>query len=163
MGYFVSLVVTLCLLWLTLSGYYTHPLLLTLGVVSVIVTMTLTWRMRILDGEAAPYFRIFAMLSYWGWLFGEIVKSNLIVCAIILRPDMTLTPRLIRVKSLPKTGYGRALFANSITLTPGTVSVDLDNDEVIVHTLMKEMTDRADFAEMARRCAKAAGEKDVGF
>ncbi|MBL1431320.1 MAG: Na+/H+ antiporter subunit E [Robiginitomaculum sp.] len=163
MGYKILLIATLAVLWLTLSGYFDKPLLLSLGVVSVFISIGVAWRMRILDNESVPYLRMFALLPYWGWLALEIVKSSITISAVILRPDMVLTPRLIRVKTLPKSPFGRTLFANSITLTPGTVSIDIDDDEIIVHTLIKEMTAREDFAEMARRCAKAAGERHVSF
>jgi multicomponent Na+:H+ antiporter subunit E len=159
MGYIASLMVMLAALWLTLSGYFHDPLLLSLGALSVGITILLTLRMRILDEESAPYTRIFGFLRYSVWLLVEIIKANIIVAKAILRPDMVLTPRMIRIKTLPETGFGRALFANSITLTPGTVSVDLDNDEVIVHSLLVELNGKEGFAEMSRRCALAAGEK----
>ncbi|VAW01544.1 Na(+) H(+) antiporter subunit E [hydrothermal vent metagenome] len=161
MGYFATLFVVLSVLWLTLSGYFHEPLLLSLGLLSVSISVLLVVRMRILDDESSPYFRIFSLFPYSIWLVIEIIKANLIVAKNILRPDMVLTPRMVRVKTLPASGFGRALFANSITLTPGTVSVDLDADEIIVHSLLKEMTDKNAFAEMARRCAKAAGEPEV--
>ncbi len=161
--YIIALIIVLVTLWLVLSGYFNKPLLLWLGSASVIFTIILTIRMRIIDNESVPYFNLFRMVPYLVWLVVEIWKSTIIISATILRPDMVLTPRLIRVKTLPSSGFGRALFANSITLTPGTVSIDLDDDEVIVHTLLKEMTNRGDFAEMARRCAIAAGEKEPAF
>ncbi|PHR55290.1 MAG: cation:proton antiporter [Robiginitomaculum sp.] len=161
MGYIASLTLMLVALWLTLSGYFHNQLLLSLGAFSVGITVVLALRMRILDDESAPYYRIPRLLVYSVWLMVEIVKANLIVAKTILRPDMVLTPRMVRIKTLPASGFGRALFANSITLTPGTVTVDLDSDEIIVHAILKEMTNKSDFAEMARRCAWAAGEKEV--
>jgi len=161
MRYMIALIVVLAALWLTLSGYFDKPLLLWLGGASVAFTFVLMLRMRIIDEESVPYFHMFGVLPYLVWLVVEIWKSTLVISATILRPDMVLTPRMVRVKTLPKTGFGRALFANSITLTPGTVSIDLDADEIIVHTLLKEMADRNDFAEMAKRCAIAAGEKET--
>ncbi len=162
MGYIATLALMLAALWLTLSGYFHNQLLLSLGGLSVVITVALALRMRILDDEAAPYYRAPRLLAYSVWLMVEIIKANLIVAKTILRPNMVLTPRMVRIKTLPASGFGRALFANSITLTPGTVSVDLDDDEVIVHAILKEMTNKNDFAEMARRCAWAAGEKADG-
>ncbi len=162
MGYVLSLIMVLASLWLTLSGYFHDPLLLSFGVLSVAICVFVMMRFRILDDQGVPYHRLPYLFGYWVWLLGEIIKSNFIVAAVILRPDMVLTPRMVRVKTLPKSEFGRALFANSITLTPGTVSIDLDDDEIIVHSMLKELTAKAGFAEMARRCARAAGEKGVG-
>lgn len=162
MGYLITLTLVLSGLWLTLSGYLHNNLLLGLGGASVLVTVFLTARMRILDGETSPYLHMPRLAVYSVWLMVEIIKANIDVAKVILTPHMVLTPRMIRIKTLPRTDFGRMLFANSITLTPGTVSVDLDDDEIIVHALLKEMTDRSAFAEMARRCAIAAGEGSGG-
>lgn len=160
MGYLITLVLVISGLWLTLSGYLHNHLLLGLGAASVIVTVFMTIRMRILDEETSPYHLLPGLLRYWIWLLWEVVKANIIVARTILEPDMVLTPRMVRVKNLPKSQFGRVLFANSITLTPGTVSVDMDDDEIIVHALIKELTGPEGFADMARRCAIAAGEGD---
>lgn len=160
MGYALSLTVAMAVLWLMLSGHYDSTLLLSLGAGSAVFASALAWRLHILDGETSPYHKLVGFLVYWPWLILEIVKANIIVIRTILQPDMVLTPRMVRVKTMPKTDLGRALFANSITLTPGTVSVDLDTDEVIVHAVLKELTGKEDFAEMAARCARACGEKD---
>lgn len=162
MGYLITLVLVVSGLWLTLSGYLHNNLLLGLGGASVLITVLLTFRMRILDEETSPYHLLPGLAVYSVWLMWEIIKANIDVVKVILTPDMVLTPRLIRIKTLPRTDFGRMLFANSITLTPGTVTVDLDDDEFIVHALLKEMTDKSAFAEMSRRCAIAAGEGKNG-
>lgn len=150
----------MAVLWLMLSGHYDSTLLLSLGAGSAVFASGLAWRLHILDVETAPYHKLWRFFIYWPWLLWEVVKANVIVIRTILTPDMVLTPRMVRVKTLPHSDIGRALFANSITLTPGTVSVDLDDDEVIVHAILKELTGKDDFAAMAARCAQACGEKE---
>jgi multicomponent Na+:H+ antiporter subunit E len=160
MGYALSLTVAMAVLWLALSGHYDSTLLLSLGAGSAVFATALSWRLHILDGETAPYHKLWRFIIYWPWLIGEIIKANIIVIRTILAPDMVLTPRMVRVKTQPRTELGRALFANSITLTPGTVSIDLDDNEVIVHAILKELTGKDGFAKMAEMCAKACGEKE---
>lgn len=148
-------------LWLALSGHFHDPLLLGFGLFSAAFCVFLAWRLHILDAETSPYHHIISLLVYLPWLMGEIIKTNIIVVRTVLSPDMILTPRLVRVKHLPRTDLARTIFANSITLTPGTVSIDMDADEIIVHALLKEMVNPADFANMAARSARAAGENPI--
>lgn len=159
MGYAISLLFAMAVLWLVLSGHYDSTLLLSLGAGSAVFAVLLAWRLHILDDETAPYYKLWRFLFYWPWLLVEIIKANIIVVRTILSADMVLTPRMVRVKTLPGTDMGKVLLANSITLTPGTVSVDIDENEIIVHALLKELTGKEGFAEMSRRCARAWGEK----
>jgi len=114
--------------------------------------------MRILDGETVPYLTTFQTLSYFAWLFVEIIKANIAVVRAVLSPDMAVSPTLVRIPTPQKTDLGKVMFANSITLTPGTVSVDIQDDHILVHALLSEMSDPSDFAEMAERSAWAIGE-----
>ncbi len=153
--YSLTLAAALCLLWFSLSGR-TDGFLLFLGAVSVIVVMVLVERMEILDGEASPFHRILFAAGYWFWLGGEIAKANIQVARAILKADLELTPRLFRIQALQKTDLGRTIFANSITLTPGTVTVNVDGDDMIVHALLDSMSDPSGFDEMNRRSRQAA-------
>lgn len=114
--------------------------------------------MRILDAETAPYFTVLQTLAYFAWLFVEIIKANIAVVRAVLSPDLAVSPTLTRIPTPQKTDIGKVMFANSITLTPGTVSVDIQDDHILVHALLSEMSDPDDFAEMADRSAWAIGE-----
>ena len=112
--------------------------------------------MGIDDSEGAPLLGL-RPLGYAGWLAVEIVKSNIDVASRILNPGLPIQPQVIRVRSTQKTDLGRVIFANSITLTPGTVSMEIRGDEIIVHALS---TDAADFdasGEMNRRVTALEG------
>lgn len=157
------LTVALVIYWLSLSGYFV-PLILILGALSILFVLYLCYRMDILDFETVPYLQIPATLRYFVWLFIEIFKANLIVVRAVLRPDMVVTPKMVKIKSHHKTDIARAMFANSITLTPGTVSVEMKEDEILVHALLTEMSSPKGFLEMEARAGRAVGEinKDIG-
>lgn len=152
----ILLAVALVALWLTLSGRVTDGLVLSLGAVSVVVAVALTERFGVLDEEAAPFHRLVPLLAYWVWLFIEIVKANIAVTRTVLRPDLDLTPRMLVVPSPAKTDFGHTVFANSITLTPGTVTVQVGADGFLVHALLGSMADPDGFADMGRRAVRAS-------
>lgn len=114
--------------------------------------------MNILDEETAPYLMAVPALSYFSWLFREIAKANVAVVKLVLKPELEVTPTLTKIPLPYESGLARTYFANSITLTPGTVSVDMLDDHILVHALVKEMSDPEDFKTMGEMSAWAAGE-----
>ena len=88
-----------------------------------------------------------------------IVKANLAVLRLVMKPEIEVEPRLIRVPAEQRTDLGRSVFANSITLTPGTVTVDVEDDGFLVHALDNSFTDPAGFAEMGARSDIASDGK----
>ena len=77
-------------------------------------------------------------VSYWPWLIVEIIKSNIAVAALILGSRENIKPILIRIPANQKTELGQVTYANSITLTPGTVSIAVGENMIDVHSLSKE-------------------------
>lgn len=125
----------LATLWLLLSGLY-KPLLLGLGLASCLLVVWLVHRLETVDQESVPVSMGWRIVPYWFWLLKEIVMSSLTVTRIVLSPRMPISPRMVRVSSLPRTEVGRVVLGNSITLTPGTLATDIDEDGVItVHAL----------------------------
>jgi len=155
--YTLILIVALVATWLTLSGYF-KPLLLSLGVISIVLTVWMARRMRILDHETAPYITVPQTLSYFFWLFIEIIKANIAVVRAVMSPNLEVSPTLTKIPTPQKSDIGRVMFANSITLTPGTVSVSMEDDHILVHALLSEMSAPEDFEEMGKRSAWAIGE-----
>lgn len=151
----VALCIALIALWVALSGRVTNGLLVMLGVGSIVFVIFLVERMAILDGETAPFSRLPQALRYWLWLGGEIVKANFAVARAVLRADLDITPRLFAISASQATDLGRTVFANSITLTPGTVTVSIDGDKLLVHALLDSMSDPAGFEEMDGRVRQA--------
>ena len=152
------LVLALAVYWWVLS-FHTEPLILILGAISIALVVGLVKRMNILDGETVPYAHSFRMTTYFGWLFKEIVKANVEVVKAVMSPELEVSPAMVKVPASPKTEIGKTQFANSITLTPGTVSVEIDENEILVHALLSEMSDPDGFSEMGVRSARSVGEK----
>lgn len=130
----LNLTLTLAVLWWLLSGY-AEPLLLGLGAISVTASVWLAQRMDAIDHEYHPL-RLSWRLIGFGWkLFREIVLANVQVVAIVLTPTLRIQPQWVRVRSRQVSCLGRVMLGNAITLTPGTITVDLRGDELLVHAL----------------------------
>lgn len=155
MTYLPGLLIILAAFWFALSGE-TSPFFLGLAGVSIVLTLWLAARLRIIGRDSSPYHRLPQLLIYFGWLIGEIVKANVAVIARIFGPRHAVDPAIVYLRSNARTDLGRALFANSITLTPGTVTVDMKGDKVMVHALVRENASVASFEPMDRRAAAAA-------
>ncbi len=154
MSYIFGLILALSLFWLGLSGHYT-PLLLSLGSLSILVTLVLAGRLGIIDREGAPYFAIIGLILYLPWLLKEIVKANLTVIKACLRADLDINPALVKMKTVCQSDLAKTMFANSITLTPGTVTVEVEQGRMLVHALFEEAAAPDSFAEMDARSARA--------
>jgi multicomponent Na+:H+ antiporter subunit E len=142
--------------WLLWSGHYT-PLLLAFGVVSCVLILLICRPMGLLDEEGVPIHLHLRLITYIPWLVWEIIKANVSVALIILNPSLPISPRLIRVKAGQQTDLGRVIYANSITLTPGTVTCDADEEEFVVHALTKSSADDVVAGGMDRRVCKLEG------
>ncbi|MBM3538755.1 MAG: cation transporter [Alphaproteobacteria bacterium] len=149
----VSLIVALAAFWLLLSGFY-KPFLLAAGLGSVLAIVWFTdRRMKVLDLEGHPTHLSIRALTYWPWLIWEVVKSGWDVTKIILNPRLPISPRLVRVPTSQKTDVGRVIYANSITLTPGTTSLELDEQGILVHALTVAGAEGLATGDMDRRAA----------
>lgn len=144
-------------LWLLLSGHYTG-LLLTLGLVSALGVSLIASRMGVLDGEGLPLSILLRLPKVTLWLIWEILKSNWGVVKVILNPG-SATPQLVSVKATQKTAAGLVTHANFITLTPGTVSIDVDEQDntILVHGLTAEFAEGCLDPEMDRRVSALEG------
>ena len=145
-------------IWLLLSGHY-DPLLLTLGVLSCITCLYVTWKAKFIDEEGLPLHLLIRLPIYTVWLFKEIIKANIDTAKIIIlnNPD----PQNFRVKSSQKTEAGKVTYANSITLTPGTVTTELDGDVLEVHALSSDMADDVKSGAMDKKVSWLEGNKNV--
>ena len=145
-------------IWLLLSGHY-DPLLLTLGVLSCITCLYVTWKAKFIDDEGLPLHLLIRLSMYTVWLFKEIIKANIDTAKIIIfnNPD----PQNFRVKSSQKTEAGKVTYANSITLTPGTVTTELDGDVLEVHALSSDMADDVKSGVMDKKVSWLEGNKNV--
>lgn len=145
-----------CTWWLW-SGH-ADALLLSFGGLSVLAVIGMTWRMRLLDDESVPVGLTLRALRYAPWLLWEIFKANLDVARRIVSPGLPIRPNVLRVRGRQRSELGRTIYANSITLTPGTVTIELDGDEFVVHALTEEAAAELRSGEMDRRVCRVEGE-----
>ncbi len=127
--------------------------MLGLGGVSIALVVWLASRMRLLDSEGSfPCSYLFpGVVSYLVWLFAQIVTSSVDVTRRILDPELPIEPLEFYVPASQSTDTNRVVFANSITLTPGTVSMGVNDGKIHVHALTRKLADELLAGEMDRR------------
>ncbi len=146
--------VGLAILWLLMSGIWDKPLILAFGIVSVFLSILIGKRMDAADGEQLRYaIDPIATIKYAYWLLLEIAKSNIAVSKVILSGSLPERQKLFMVPVSCKTELAQVVFANSITLTPGTITVETEFDQFIVHALDFGDGDMDALAEMDARVA----------
>ena len=134
----ISFIILLFLFWIFLSGHL-EPLLLGLGVASVALTIFLSHRMNVIDHESYPLHLSFRFPGFFIYIFKEIIKANIdVVKRILSRSKTPISPQMIEVPQSQSTDLGAVIYANSITLTPGTVTIKLSENNLTVHALSKE-------------------------
>lgn len=146
----------LTLLWLGLSGHF-EILVLEMGVASIVLVVWLSRRMRVVDEEGMPFDAIQRALPYSFWLLGQIFKSNLAMVPIILKRRPPISPQVVRVPAGKAGALGLVTYANSITMTPGTVTLEVSDDELVVHALTDETAAELATGEMQRRALRVDG------
>lgn len=136
--------------WLILSGHY-EPLILAFGVFSCALVTWVAWRM---DREDRYGFLVplnFRFAGYIAWLVKEIFVANVNVARIILRPTLPISPIMVPFRASQKSDLGRMIYANSITLTPGTITTGTDGKVLRIHALTWHDVDGREEDEMDRR------------
>ncbi len=146
----ISLTLVLAVFWLLLSGYFV-PLLLGLGAASILLVVAITLRMDVVDHESQPLHLTSRFVLYLAWLAGQIVKANIDVVRCIWSPVGAINPTQIRLTAAQRTAVGKVIYANSITLTPGTVAMRLESDKIEVHALTRAAAASLQDGEMDRR------------
>ncbi|MGQ0511734.1 MAG: Na+/H+ antiporter subunit E [Betaproteobacteria bacterium] len=142
--------------WLLMSGIYT-PFLVLSGLGVALGVTLLARRMEVADREGQPLHLVPAALAYWPWLVLEILKSGWTVARIILDPRLPVSPAVVRFRPSQKSTVGLVTHANSITLTPGTVTIEARPGEFIVHALTADGAQGLEGSEMDRRVARFEG------
>jgi multicomponent Na+:H+ antiporter subunit E len=133
-----------------LSGYATG-LLLGLGAASVLFSLWLAMRMDVIDRESHPLHISIGLLRFWALLARDIVISNLQVMRLVFSPRSALSPEVVRVPMRHTSDLAQVLLANSITLTPGTVTMHIEDGRLVVHALTRSTADDIRAGTMERR------------
>jgi len=149
----ISLSIILLLFWLLNSGHY-HYLILALGAASIAIVVLIAHRMDVVDHESQTIHLSLEYPRFGLWLIKEIVVANLTVVKHIWLGNKTITPTVKVIKASQTTDVGKVIYANSITLTPGTVALGLVNDEIMVHALIQENIESLESGDMDSRVSK---------
>lgn len=157
MRYYVSLAVLLAALWLGISGVY-NALTLSFLVLSVLLVLWLSARMHVVGREHNPMLFSWRLPLYWLWLGWQVVLANIHVAKLVLSPGR-VQPEIFSVPAPQKTAIGRVTYANSITVTPGTITLWVDKDHVKVHAVDKPSADGVKDGEMAARVCWLEGDR----
>ena len=123
--------------------------MLSLGLASVLLTVLLAVRMNVVDHESHPIHLTFKVLRFFVFLWREIILSNIDVAKRILKPGKSIAPQMADVPLPQQTILGKVIYANAITLTPGTVSVQLNKETITVHALTQQTIDDLHTGRMA--------------
>lgn len=163
----LSLWIVLFLFWLALSGHYT-PFLISLGAVAAAFCVFVALRMGAVDEEGHPIHLLAnGALTYFVWLTWEIIKSAWRVTTLILNPKLPISPTMTRIRTGQRTPVGVNIYANSITLTPGTITVGVKaglrdgtmhpGDSLIVHALEQSGAGDLEAGGMDKRVSRFEG------
>lgn len=140
MRIFICLIYTMAF-YAILSGQFHNTYLMVCGAVVCVAITALAQHLELLDEEGIPYEFWLGILTYAPWFLREVITANISVAKLVWSPKLDVSPRMIRIEHELKTSFAVATYINSITLTPGTVTVDVDEDEMIIHALTKDAAD----------------------
>lgn len=150
MRHTITLSLSLATFWLINSGHNT-ALMLSLGAISIASVLYISHRMDVVDHESQPVHLTLKLPMYYAWLIKEIIFANILVVKHIWLGNKAIYPALATIKASQKTEIGKVIYANSITLTPGTVTIDIDGDRFMVHALVQESIKDLESGDMDRR------------
>lgn len=123
--------------WLLLSGFFT-PFFLGLAVICCALVVIIVTRMDRVDGDPLSWSLKRQAVAYFPWLAWQILRANIVVMRLVWQRDMAIDPQLEWVPAGQKSELGTAIYANSITLTPGTISTSVEAGRILVHALTRE-------------------------
>ena len=143
-------------LWLLMSGHY-NVLIVSLGIISCAFCVYVAKRGKLIDDEGLPIFFMPRLLNYLIWLFKEILKSNLSTAKVIINGKVE--PEIFTVKTSQVTDVAKVTYANSITLTPGTVTTKIQKGVFEVHALNSDFGNDVRTNEMDKKVTWLEGKK----
>ena len=153
MKHSMNLALILAIFWFINSGHF-QGLLLGLGLLSVTGVVLIARRMEVVDHEHPPIHLSKRFLFYIPWLGWEIIKSNIDVVRKIWQRTIDISPMVINIRASQRSDMGKVIYANSITMTPGTVTLDVQGDVFEVHALTREGAESLQQGEMDRQVTR---------
>lgn len=143
--------------WLVWSGNY-QPMVVGLGTLSCALVTVIALRTGFFSADVYALHLWQRLPQFWAWLLKEIIKANFIVARTVLSPRLPISPNIVTIDARSLPAVGQATFANSITLTPGTLTVDLNLGQIEVHCLTREAAADLQGGEMLRRMQRLIGD-----
>lgn len=150
MKHLLSMSVVLALLWWVLSGSTSFKLV-GLGIASVLFTVYVSQRLQAIDKESLPLHLGIRLIRYWPYLLWQIVIANIQMTRLVLSRKPDLDPRIFRVNIRQTSDLGKVVLGNSVTLTPGTVTLDFVDDDIEVYAINETAAAGVMSGEMDRR------------
>jgi len=148
----LGLLSALLLSWVLWSGIY-KPLLLWLGLFSCLLSVWLAHRMGFFH-HAMPLRALLRLPAYWWWLLREVIKSSIEVARLVLSPSLPISPTMVELTTTEAGDAGKVILGNAITLSPGTVTIDVHEDRLLVHCLTRESALELMEGEAQRRTSR---------
>lgn len=146
----LSLILLLVIFWLVNSGHYT-PLIMGFGLASIILVVAIAQRMKVVDEESVPFHLMRELPRYYLWLLKELAISNLQVVRRIWLFSTKLDPAVATIDITQSSDMGRVILANSISLTPGTITTAVTAESITVHALDRSSIEALRSGEMGAR------------
>jgi len=154
---FVLTVLIMFLFWIFLSGEFSFILLLS-GIISSLLVSYISHDLLIGNGDMKlGLIRTIRFIKFLPWLLWQIVLANIDLAIRTLHPKMPINPMLINFKNNLKTDLGMVILANSITLTPGTVTIDVNENDFFIHVISEKAAQSLISGEMQARVKKIEG------
>ncbi|HYE90841.1 MAG TPA: Na+/H+ antiporter subunit E [Terriglobales bacterium] len=150
----LTVFVTCVVLWFLLAGHFAVADL----VMAVVASALVTALNRDLEQLSEVFRHARGLLAYLPWILREIWVANIQVLKLVLDPRLPIDPVLVRVPARFSSDLARTVFANSITLTPGTITIEAGPDEFLVHALTRAAADDLVAGGMARRVGRVFGD-----
>jgi len=149
----ICLALFLFIFWLALSGHYTM-FLVGVGVGTAALGVLVANRMGTVDAEGVPVQLALGAITYLPWLVWEITKAACAVTRIIIDPRLPISPSMTQLQASQATPTGVHVYANSITLTPGTITTSVEGNTLIVHALETSGADDLEAGAMDARVSR---------
>jgi len=131
----------LMIVWIAFTTNFAPAELITGAIVSMIISLLSIRMFTCCKLSILAPTRIFYMIVYLFVFLIALIKSNLDVARRVLTPSLPINPGIVKFKTQLKTDYSKMVLANSITLTPGTLSVDIIDDTFYIHWIDVKTTD----------------------
>jgi multicomponent Na+:H+ antiporter subunit E len=137
----IGLFATLLLFWLLLSGSLAIESVVVGVIIAGFVALILSTNLSYLSGYRFTPASFVATLAFVTYFLKELIKANILMASLVLKPSLPVRPAIVRVRTGLKNPVARLLLANSITLTPGTLSVEMKDEWLYIHWVVAEATE----------------------